>query len=195
MSDRQGPFAKDSQTFQFPKNHSPKIRRVSSPKTIRQRFANVSARRKPFAKDSLTSQFAKNHSTKIRQCDSSPKAIRKNDSPKDSQTCQFARNDSPKSRQRVRSPRTIRQTFANVSVRQGAFAKYSKTSQFSKDHSPKHSSTFQFAKDHSPKDSLTCQIAKDHSPKIRRVSSPKTFRQRFPYVSVRQKPFDKDSPM
>ena len=27
------------------------------------------------------------------------------------------------------------------------------------------------------------------------VNSPKTIRQRFPNVSVRQKPFDKDSPM
>ena len=73
MSVRRKPFAKDSATCQFPKSHSPKIRkdspkirqRVSSPKTIRQRFA----------KDSPTCQFAKNHSPKIRQRVSSPKII------------------------------------------------------------------------------------------------------------------------
>ena len=48
-----GPFAKDSQTSQFARNHSPKNhQRVSSPKTFRQRFPNVSVRQKPFNKDS-----------------------------------------------------------------------------------------------------------------------------------------------
>ena len=142
MSDRQNPFAKDS----------PKIRkRVSSPKTIPQRFANVSVRPKAFTKDFPTRHFAKNHPPKISQRVSSPKTIRQrlaNDSPtcpfarnhspnirqrvmicspkffpKDWPTCQFAKNHSPNISQRVSSPITIRERFANVSVQQKPFPK------------------------------------------------------------------------
>ena len=106
--------AKDSPTCQFAKNHFPKIRqrfaivsvhkpfakdwteirqRAGSPKTIRQRFANVSVPQKPFPKDS----------PKIRQRVSSPKTIPQRFA-KDSPMCQFAKNHSSK----------IRQRFANV---------------------------------------------------------------------------------
>ena len=150
---------------QFAKNRSPKIRQcVSSPKIIRQRFANGSVRQGPFAKDSPTCQFAKDHSPKIRQRVSYPK------------------NQSLKIHQGVSSPRTIRQRFANVSVRQGPFAK--------------DSPTCEFAKKPFAKDSRMCLFAKDHSPKIRQcVSWPKSIRQRFANVSVRQNQFAKDSPM
>ena len=148
MSLLQKPFAKNS----------PKIRqRVSSPKTIHQRFANVSVPQKPFGKDSPkirqivakdlpTCQFPKCHSPNIRQILA-----------KDSPTCQFAKNYSPKIRQRVSSPKAIRETFAKDSPNSGQrFANVS----VPKCHSPNIRKIL-------AKDSRTCQFATNHSPKIR----------------------------
>ena len=154
---RQKLFANDSPTCQFPKSHSPKIRqivandsptcqfakchspnirqwpkirqRVSSPKTIRQRFAKT-VPQKPFPKirqivairqrDSPTCQFAKN-SPNIRQRFANVSVPQKPFA-KDSPNSQFKRKirqisspkDSPNIRQMSSSP-NIRQIFANDS--------------------------------------------------------------------------------
>ena len=160
------------------KNDSPKIRqRVSSPKTILQRFPNVSVPQKPFAKDSPACQFSKSHSPKIRLRFA-----------KDSPTCQFAKThspkipqrfanvsvaqkpfpkDSPKIRQRVRSPKAICQRFANdwPKIRQRVSSPKTIRQRFANVSVPQKP----FAKD-SPK--IRQRFAKD-SPKIRqRVTSP-----------------------
>ena len=141
MSVRQIPYANDSPCL-FATNHSPKIcQRVSSPKTISQRFANLSVRQNPFANNSPKCQLAKNHSPMIWQRVSSPKTIRQrfgnvsvrqkpfaydlavavsqNPFGKDSPTCQFAKKHSPMICQRVSSPKNIHQRVTNPSVRQG----------------------------------------------------------------------------
>ena len=120
-------FVKDSPTCKFEKNHSSKIRqRVSSPNTIRQRFANVPIRQQPFTKDSQTTIHQRFANVSV--CEKTFG----NDFP----TCQFVENNSPKIRC-FSSTKTIRQRFTNASFRQTPFAKYSASCQFPKNHSPK----------------------------------------------------------